>query len=99
VTEDEAKKRWCPFAASRSVERGTATRHITVTSWLTNKDEPDSFNIRCIGSDCMAWRWKHVFSTNDAHRPSRPDGVVATVDVIGETETWHLNGYCGLAGK
>lgn len=47
MTEEEAKKKWCPFVRvdsegnNRSVNIGPHTTDLTV----------------CVGSACMAWRW------------------------------------------
>jgi hypothetical protein len=54
MTEEEAKKLWCPFAASRavSVQTGPATLK---AAYLRNQQE-DKLSIFCVGSLCMAWR-------------------------------------------
>ena len=62
MTEDEARKRWCPFARSRSVEF-TTERVRALVWWTANAKNPEPV---CIGSDCMAWRWHH-----DTHGSTR----------------------------
>lgn len=52
-TEEEAKTKWCP--AIRFSGAGTATDQ----DWLTNRaGSYGETAFTCIGSDCMAWRWK-----------------------------------------
>jgi len=48
MTEEEARKKWCPMAR---VENINGNRAQTVA----NIDES-----RCIASDCMLWRWKRT---------------------------------------
>lgn len=55
MTQDEAKKRWCPFAHSRSVrfedeENGGGS----VMYMPANKNRPTTL---CVAGDCMAFRW------------------------------------------
>lgn len=81
MTEDEAKTKWCPFV------RVTASE----TEWHTNR--PSYADIHqtpfddCIGSACMAWRW----------RPGKPE--VKDGAFTGRMEP-HSDGagFCGLAG-
>lgn len=52
MTENEAKTKWCPM-----------TRYRTVKSSKLHQDTVGMSNLptgtgKCIGSDCMAWRWK-----------------------------------------
>ena len=55
MTEDEARKRWCPFARSRSMEYATADGdHAMVARIGPGEEHPSTF---CIASGCMAWRW------------------------------------------
>jgi hypothetical protein len=49
VTEEEAKKRWCPFA--RVVRSSTGA----MTSVNRDGPHPDPRAL-CIASECMAWR-------------------------------------------
>ena len=51
LTEEEAKKRWCPFV------RYTSVRGVGINRWTDEGD--DNFNpnaTRCLASKCMAWR-------------------------------------------
>ncbi len=94
MTEEEAKKRWCPFARcfpdnSEGMTDGAGNR------WtLDQDDKPNAFgnDNKCIGSACMAWRWFHP-----GHDPDLPRQFP---DVIGsELNKRRDIGFCGLAGK
>ena len=70
MTEQEAKTKWCP-----QVETGAY------------RPNPDGANIRlsfCIGSACMAWRWK-------------PKPLVESDRFGPQIDSEY--GFCGLAGK
>lgn len=58
LTEDEAKKRWCPFA--RTLYVGKAGGIQPPSNRFSNPDgqENNPPDCRCIGSACMAWRWR-----------------------------------------
>lgn len=49
MTEDEAKKKWCPFSRIL-LENGTVGAAV-------NRYEGVPEAARCLGSACMAWRW------------------------------------------
>lgn len=71
MNEDEAKTKWCPFARNQpAINRG-------------GMDFLHDCDPRCIGSECMAWRWNKDNRQEVGH------------DEIGAPE----RGYCGLAGK
>ena len=44
-TEEEAKKKWCPFGRVKGTQ-GSFNR--------SNYDEPAT---KCLGSNCMMWKW------------------------------------------
>jgi hypothetical protein len=46
VTEEEAKGKWCPHVR---IMMGGAANSVAVNR--------GSSVVRCIGSECMAWRW------------------------------------------
>ena len=98
MTEDEAKTKWCPFARVAydgfNGNRFCAEEH--------NRIALNPASSRCIGSNCMAWRWKiellkitpktgHSYITNKENV-----NFVETGAVIEKIEK---EGYCGLAGK
>ena len=49
VTERLARLKWCPFVMRLSVASAAV---------VINRDVDDRPIGRCIGSDCMAWRWQ-----------------------------------------
>lgn len=60
MTEDEAKTKWCPFARVLTADARdhypAANRAAMVEGGqFTMNTNP--VHSRCIGSDCMAWRW------------------------------------------
>lgn len=87
MTEDEAKTKWCPQA--RYVIDGQTVfptgNRFDGQGGTSRTAVEASEQCRCLGSDCMAWRWfgTHV---ND------PDGGPYLVF----SNTTH--GTCGLAG-
>lgn len=65
MTEDEARRKWCPFA--RVPDGGnvpgavTATnRHAGRKTGADGKPRILRGNAMCIASECMAWRWTSV---------------------------------------
>lgn len=50
VTEEEAKTKWCPEARASN----NGEQPVTINRSY-NAPDPDCL---CIGSACMAWRWK-----------------------------------------
>lgn len=54
MTEDEASRKWCPFAASRVVTCET-TGGMTMMNFQHRPDQQGP-TVLCIASDCMAWR-------------------------------------------
>jgi len=66
ITEEEARKKWCPFARVISVKRGAvgapledqgvpAHNRRQVEGVLPANSIPDGGY--CIASECMAWEW------------------------------------------
>lgn len=53
MTEEEAKTKWCPF-----VRHAEDTNQETSVPAFNRLAEPLRYNLNCVGSDCMAWRWK-----------------------------------------
>jgi hypothetical protein len=89
-TEEEARKRWCPF--SRTVEKlsngVTAARNRVV---LVSDDSDDGQSLaatligcKCIASECMAWRISGEHPVVD--------------DTASFGDPLKYKGYCGLSG-
>lgn len=75
-TEDEARKKWCPFA-----------RVIDDLSGAASSARLRDGTVKCIASECMAWRWIDVTEQND--NPTVADRTVKS----------SVRGFCGLAGQ
>ena len=67
-----------------------------------------AFTRKCIGPDCMAWRWNEPLLTTEQTRAYFLDGKPVSIDshcydAVAETiKIVHaevMTGYCGLAGK
>lgn len=50
LTEDEAKKKWCPMVRTSGLICG---EH----GGVTVNDPSGNYDTTCKGSDCMMWRW------------------------------------------
>lgn len=57
LTETEAKTKWCPFVRTDSVGADCAFNRTT--------SKLEDYNLQCVASDCMAWRWILVKSTEE----------------------------------
>lgn len=85
MTEDEAKQKICPV------------RYVGIE--YKDNDSPAShgaiYSKKCIGQECMAWRW-----INPPYVPCVVNGVEykAVVDGIDLSKATPV-GFCGLAGK
>jgi hypothetical protein len=53
MSEDEAKRKWCPFARAWDGQGASTNR---IASGDLNIPGPRS-DCNCIASKCMAWRW------------------------------------------
>lgn len=89
ITEADAKTKWCPFVRSSVVGTNAENKLMVISNrdaaQLVEHSDKDVFTHNCIGSACMAWRWKHPgFDHN----------------IIGEPITpVEAEGFCGLAGR
>lgn len=64
MTEEEAKKKWCPFY---QVNGGTDADDNRSTGWDKDKKiyAPTLRNATCLASQCMAWRFTNLDVTGD----------------------------------
>jgi hypothetical protein len=90
MTEDEAKKKWCPFV--RDFKSGTLT---PASNRLDGKVPSWS---KCIGSECMAWR-VHVTGmwNKDTGNWWQTGEATTNTEVRNVPPEWR-NGFCGLVG-
>lgn len=58
LTEDEAKKRWCP-------EARVGSPHATARNRMDGDSHALLTGSRCMASQCMAWRWDYNGPTFD----------------------------------
>jgi hypothetical protein len=59
VTEEEAKKKWCPMVRAINHGQTKAASNRDIDGDIFNKD-------RCIASDCMMWRENKQFIGNQS---------------------------------
>ena len=100
MTEEEAKKKWCPH-----VRLGDSASNRWSTEVNLGGIAPAQ---SCIGSGCMAWRWKETFeqmpSKGEATpEKDKPKGEGWHYELVQGSGVWRrstfVTGYCGLAGK
>ncbi len=111
MTEDEAKKKWCPFVrlvvadATGADPSSVAANRVGVRGTREVK-LPDA--ACCIASACMAWRWSETkrsaafLEAVQAHMAAsaKPNFNTSVQAVYAETggKFERSEGYCGLAG-
>ena len=113
MTEDEARKKWCPKA--RCAVKGAEDDHFVrgINRWPL--DDGTTTGSKCFASDCMMWRWDspvcvEEITTDPDHGPNnmgveeaRERGWVDSQRGSGTaTRHWsrhEKHGYCGLAGE
>lgn len=88
MTEEEAKKKWCPFARSQPLANDPDSSYNRYDDG--RETEPAfPFSSHCIASRCMAWREERPAET----RMQQFYGEEA------KSITIPAEGHCGLAGK
>ncbi len=91
-TEDEARKKWCPHV------RYSSNRGDGINRWVTAEDEqPNPEMSRCIGSECMAWRWKPLSQTDE--NTIRGYARDTSREMAEARFQKTRQGYCGLSGS
>lgn len=97
MTEQEAKKNWCPFSRVANGLSSTAsggTVGYSVFNRATELGEVPN-NSMCFASGCMAWRWHYAApSDTGQRRDTWPDLI--PFGRADQLLTRH--GFCGLAG-
>jgi hypothetical protein len=103
MTEQEAKRKWCPLVRVFETKDGE--------QWNNRPDSGFVSDAYCIGSACMAWRWLPrghdmrggpvaiVKALKKPEPPANPHHYWLAENPI--QETWGRfedTGYCGLAG-
>lgn len=83
VTEEEAKKKWCPMVRCAGIDDDDeAVRGAGNCDVLSRNPE----DCRCIASDCMAWRWSGPQEYERPIQNEKPGG-----------DGWEENGFCEYA--
>ena len=97
MTEEEARKRWCPFVRYATRDDGgdyPERAHVVTGNRFLHKPGPGLTN--CIASGCMAWRWMPGYRLKRGEEV--PAGAPMFREVENDTYTDRV-GFCGLAGK
>ncbi len=96
MTEEEAKTKWCPFANVGSTTSGLGGFNRFIPPVGSGSDE----SVRCIGSDCMAWRWEARLLGHDIeHQKATHGAIKGAVEHARFCREHPLLGFCGLAGR
>ena len=83
MTEDEAKRTWCPFVRV-VVDYMSAADHPTTLSGNRNQDGTPATGTLCLASGCQQRRWERAKAGRGQPRaPSPPQPT---------------QGFCGLSG-
>ncbi len=91
LTEEDAKTKWCPFSRTMVWRNSLGGSSATAVNRWADEDGPAlPTACICLGSGCMAWRWKREFVF-------KADGV--QVHLVDEVVEPPIHGYCGLAGR
>lgn len=100
MTEDEAKRNWCPFARSvKATNRTGGGIDVNGAQPSLNRYTLDDGvalpgGSLCIGSRCMAWRWDYAWASS-TEEGQGGDLVLRLKPLSGKPRM----GWCGLAGK
>lgn len=87
-TEEEARKKWCPFVRLAAAGGEHPEWHNNRPTW---GDVEKAHFDRCIAFECMAWRWR-------GSRAFRADGTAYRDDEGAPLDAEIARtGYCALA--
>lgn len=59
MTEDEARKKWCPMVRTGLTAGMAVNHHIGSSRHIMQAGDVHD-ETRCVASDCMMWRWRVV---------------------------------------
>jgi hypothetical protein len=92
MTEDEAGKKWCPFARVLRLGGGGPKGPFNRVEVIVESETPTytGGSAPCIGSKCMAWRWMT--------EPGDTWSEFSDENGIRHVVPTPPSGYCGLAG-
>jgi len=103
LTEEEARKKWCPFARVPSAI-GMNGSAVSGTPAINRAPHVE---VTCIASECMAWRWhgpafEHMETREGEPAPigwnADPEQHVFRGKIGWRRPRLNRTGYCGLAG-
>lgn len=103
MTEDEAKKKWCPFVRIQKIDDTYLRNNRADLLKLGESKNRDA--AACVASSCAAWRSidKTKCSAILRNKSSGLDGRVIPPEKTGYHSSEDLEyiseGYCGLAGE
>lgn len=87
MTEKEASEKWCPMVRFIMTPQDNTWQNQAMTNRMEFVKQGLN-ETRCIGSDCMMWRWDVVGFRY---------GTGSEQERVGVKSNEH--GYCGLGGK
>lgn len=95
MTEDKAKTKWCPFARiiGGKIDAAGASSHRDGQTAFNRIVDEAKWSVpvggACIGSACMAWRWR-TWKMGDGETYSL---------MMADAPVTPVEGLCGLAGS
>lgn len=96
MTEEEAKKKWCPFARAASAIGPVAVNRMETS--LTEDGSIADPDCLCLAAGCMMWRWDKI--KNPDWTPVHPILSVPQTHPLDGPQPFidsTTDGYCGLA--
>lgn len=107
MTEDEAKKKWCPFARAPWLNGDGPYGVVAVNRQATgvrpkNLGAPEE--PKCLGSECMAWRWLLPPKETEENKRMKHSDIIDILPTDADKKAVAAlpeipTGYCGIAGK